>query len=114
MKIFPKNNYFNKRGKVMLKKMIQLIFDSGLDQQILQILKNLNIQGYTKIANVKGAGTSGFKFGNSVGPGENNMIITVIEEKQVARLKSQITVFKKNLMEKQGLKLFILPVEESI
>ena len=94
--------------------MIYLIFDSGLDNQILQILKNLNITGYTKLTNVKGSGTSGLKFGNAVGPGENNVIITVIEEKQVIRLKTQIQTFKRNLMEKQGIKLFIIPVEESI
>ena len=97
-----------------MSKLVLIVYDSGLDFQILHVLKNLHITAYTKITNVKGAGNSGLKFGDAVGPGENNLVFTIIEEKTLIRLKNQIKVYKKNLLEKQGLKLFILPIEEII
>jgi len=97
-----------------MNKMAILVYDTGIDHQILHILKNLNITAYTKILNVKGAGSSGLKFGDAIGPGENNLIMTMIDDKKVMRLKAQITIFKKNLLEKQGLKVFILPIEDVI
>ncbi len=97
-----------------MNRLVLFVYDSGLDHQILHILKNMNITCYTKVLNVRGAGNSGLKFGDSIGPGENNLVFTVIEEKILARLKAQIKVYKKNLLEKQGLKVFILPVEEII
>jgi len=98
----------------MLKKMIYLIYDSTLDHQVTHILKNFNIKNYTKIKNINGSGTSGLRLGNSLGPGLNNFIFLVVEDELTIRLKSQIIKYKNNLLEKNGLKMFIMPLEEEI
>ncbi len=60
-------------------KLVLLVFNQALEDEILNIFEKLNIRGYTKIEKVYGQGSDKGEphFGTHVWPEINTMILTV-------------------------------------
>ncbi|MEW6410033.1 MAG: PG0541 family transporter-associated protein [Nitrospirota bacterium] len=95
-------------------KMVTIIYDSEIDNQMMVILKRANVEKYTKIEDVRGVGSSGAKLNNPIGPGINSMVIVVVDDNTAESLKKSLSALKKSTIEKSGFKAIITPVEEFI
>lgn len=95
-------------------KMIFVIYTADIDRQILIALKQAGCRNYTQIDRVQGVGDSGAKLGTAIGPGSNKLVMLLLEDAQVKDLCLRLENLKKSFLKKQGLKVIVLPVEQTI
>lgn len=67
-----------------------LIFPQGVETEIVQMLDDLKVPGFTQTAKVTGRGPRGRHFDNSVWPGADGAIFTVVSHAQVAAVASGV------------------------
>ena len=93
-------------------KKIEIIYDEALEKQILMILRQREIKYYTRLDNVKGVGSSGARFNDSVAPGINSMIIIVVEDDIGSLLIDSLKKFKSRAGSEAGFKAIVIPINE--
>ncbi len=95
-------------------KKIEIVYDEVLEKQVLMLLRQRGIKNYTRLDNVKGVGSSGARFNDSVAPGINSMIIIVVEDDIVPMFISGLERFKDRAGEQAGIKAIVTSVEEFV
>jgi nitrogen regulatory protein PII len=96
-----------------MQKMVMIVYNEALDDEVMEVLDNCAMKNYTKLAGVYGKGSSsGIHLGNDIWPGRNNILYVACEEKQAQQILSYVKELRKKLA-KEGVKAFILPLEES-
>lgn len=89
-----------------------IIYNEAIDEEVMGSLTACSIENFTKWQRVLGKGkTSGPHLDSSVWPGANNVCMTVVEDGNVNLLLEQVRGLRKQLG-KEGIKAFVLPVEE--
>jgi nitrogen regulatory protein PII len=95
-------------------KMIMMIYNEAIDDEILGSLQACCIEHFTKWQRVLGKGqASEPHLDTNVWPGVNNVCITVVDDKKVLPILSKVKELRAKLG-KEGIKAFVLPVEEII
>lgn len=93
-------------------KMVMVIYNQAIEEEVTQVLEACDIDGFTKWQRVLGKGKlSGRHLDSSVWPGANNVCMTVVEESKVTALLSKVKQLRQ-VLGKEGIKAFVLPVEE--
>ncbi len=93
-------------------KMAIIVYNEALDDEVMEVLGNCTMQNYTKVTGVFGKGeTSGTHMGNDIWPGRNNILYVACEEKEARQIFSCVRELRKTLG-REGIKAFILPLEE--
>lgn len=93
-------------------KMVIVVYNETLDDEVMEVLGNCTMQNYTKVTGVLGKGeTSGTHMGTDVWPGRNNVLYVACEEKQARQILSCVRELRKALG-REGVKAFVLPLEE--
>ncbi|MDD5155396.1 MAG: hypothetical protein PHF11_02805 [Candidatus Omnitrophica bacterium] len=93
-------------------KMAMIVYNEALDMEIMEALSACGLNNYTKIMGVFGRGDcSGTHLGNDIWPGRNNILYIACEEKQISQLLPLIKELRKKIGH-EGIKAFVLPVEE--
>jgi nitrogen regulatory protein PII len=93
-------------------KLILIAYNVAIDEEVIQVLEKCGLKYYTKWQRVLGkGGLSGPHLGTSVWPGENNLLAVVCEDNQVKALLSCVKELRQRLA-KEGIKAFVLPIEE--
>lgn len=96
----------------MISKMVMIVYNEAIDMEVIEILTGLGLKNYTKVMGVFGSGeASGIHLGNDIWPGRNNLLYIACQEKESKEILSQVKEIRKSLG-KEGIKAFILPVEE--
>jgi len=75
-------------------KRVEIIFDEAVENEIMMVLRQAQVENWTRLDSVRGHGSSGSKLGNSVGPGINSMLIVYAEGDKVERLVEGVKRFK--------------------
>jgi nitrogen regulatory protein PII len=96
-------------------KLVILVFNQALEDEILNIFERFNIRGYTKINNVYGQGSDKGEphFGTHVWPEINTMILSVVQDEKVEKLLDEIKILDRRF-EDEGLHAFVLNVERMV
>ena len=93
-------------------KMVLLVYNEAIDEEVMDGLKSCSIESFTKWQRVLGKGKiSEPHLDSNVWPGVNNVCMVVIDDQQVPALLAQVKTMRKSLG-KEGIKAFVLPVEE--
>ncbi len=93
-------------------KMVVIAYNEAIDIEVMEILGRCSVRNYTKMTGVFGKGeVSGTHLGNDIWPGRNNVLYVACEETQAKQLMIQIKEARKKLG-KEGIKAFVLPVED--
>ncbi|MCU0652407.1 MAG: hypothetical protein MUC39_05655 [Candidatus Omnitrophica bacterium] len=93
-------------------KMVMVAYNEAIDLEVMEALDSCGLKNYTKVIGVFGRGeNSGTHLGNDVWPGRNNLLYAACEEKVAKQLIASIKELRKKLS-KEGIKAFVLPVEE--
>ncbi|MDO8536463.1 MAG: hypothetical protein Q7S30_05620 [Candidatus Omnitrophota bacterium] len=93
-------------------KMIMISYNEAVESEVMDSLAACALKNYTKITDTYGSGlTSGTHLGNDIWPGKNNILYVACEDKEAKQLLSRIRELRKTLG-KEGLKAFLLPIEE--
>jgi len=93
-------------------KMVMVSYNEAIDQEVMETLGQCGTVNYTKILAAFGKGeTSGTHLGDDIWPGRNNILFIVCKDEEAKKLLSSIKILRKTLG-KEGVKAFILPVED--
>lgn len=96
-------------------KSVMIILNQSIAEEVNDTLAELNIRGYTKFLNVHGQGTNNGEphLGTHIWPSQNNVLLTVIDDKLVNPLLDRIKEIEKET-EEQGLHAFVWNIEKMI
>jgi nitrogen regulatory protein PII len=93
-------------------KMVMVAYNEAIDLEVMEVLTGCGVKNYTKVTNAFGRGTtSGTHLGNDIWPGRNNVLYVACDDKQAKQMLSCTRELRKKLGQ-EGIKAFILPVEE--
>jgi hypothetical protein len=93
-------------------KMMMVIYNEAIDSEVMEVLENCTMKNYTKLTKVFGRGTtSGVHEGSDIWPGLNNILYVACDEKQTKQITSCVRELRKKLGQ-EGIKAFVLPIEE--
>ena len=95
-----------------MHKMVMIVYNEAIETEVMGVLDKCSMANYTKINGIYGRGTtSGTHLGNDIWPGRNNVLYVACEEKEAKEILSCIKELRKALG-KEGIKAFVLPLEE--
>ena len=93
-------------------KMVIIAYNEAIDMEVMEMMEKCNLKNYTKVMGVFGRGeTSGTHLGNDIWPGRNNLLYVAVPENAAKQLTSAVKELRVKLG-KEGIKAFILPIEE--
>jgi len=92
--------------------MVFIMYNIAINDEVMQILKDVGIEEYTRWERATGCGkTSGPHLGNHIWPAVNSVLAVAAEDDKKNRLIERIKELRKKLG-KEGIKAFVLPLEE--
>lgn len=94
-------------------KMVLVIYDSGIDEDLQGVLDEARIAAYTKSTGATGTGRKGHRFGTPIWPGTNNLLWIALPDEQVAGLIRRLDDLKRSYLKPPALQVFVLPVDAS-
>lgn len=93
-------------------KMVIVAYNEALEEEVFEVLTRCGMSAYTKFTGAFGKGdTSGTHLGNDIWPGRNNILLIACESKSAVQLLSCVRELRTSVG-KEGIKAFILPLEE--
>ncbi|MDP2904940.1 MAG: hypothetical protein Q8O22_01385 [Candidatus Omnitrophota bacterium] len=93
-------------------KMVMIVYNEAIDMEVMEILAACGLKNYTKTNAAFGRGnTSGTHLGNDIWPGRNNILYVSCQDAEARLILSKVRELRKTLGH-EGVKAFILPVEE--
>lgn len=92
--------------------MVFIAYNEGIDEEVTEMLAACGLSSFTKWQKVLGKGlTSAPHFDTSVWPGANNVCVVVTEAAGASVLLEHVRALRGRFA-KEGIKAFVLPVEE--
>ncbi|MFA6079832.1 MAG: PG0541 family transporter-associated protein [Candidatus Omnitrophota bacterium] len=93
-------------------KMVMITYNEAVDVEVMEALGECAIKSYSKVVASYGKGLiSGTHMGDDIWPGRNNILYVVCEDGKAKDLMSAVRKLRESLS-KEGVKAFLLPVEE--
>ena len=96
-------------------KAVLISHNQALSEEVEDILDDLDIRGYTQWVDVNGGGSHSGEphMGTHTWPSLNNVLLTITPDDKVKDLLSKLSELNLQV-EEQGLRAFVLNVEDSI
>ena len=96
-------------------KSIFIAFDQAYYEQVLPILSNNHVRGFTKWEEVQGRGskTGEPHYGSHAWPTLNSAIITVVDDEKVKQILQDLRALD-NTSDLMGLRAFVWNIEDGI
>jgi len=93
-------------------KMVFITYNVAIETEVMEILKELAIEGFTRWPRVQGQGiTSGPHLDSHIWPVVNSALAIAVEGNKKDKLVEKIKELRQKLG-KEGVKAFVLPIEE--
>ncbi len=93
-------------------KMLVIIGPEGREEDLRRLIENHEVHAYSEFRGIIGAGITGRHLGTPVFPGKSVMIFTVVQDPKLKELREAVEAFRKTLYPEEGVRAFVLPVEE--
>lgn len=95
-------------------KMLLIICPEERQHAIRELIARHGVHAYTEIPRVIGEGATGRKLGTHVSPDTSVAVFTVIPDEKKDELIAALKDCASTLFPAEGLKAFVLPVEEVV
>jgi len=93
-------------------KLVLIVYSAALEAQVLEALERIGANTYTKLPRIHGVGThSPPHLDTHVWPGTNNGLLIATDEESKDRILKEIGGLKA-AHQREGIKAFVMPVEE--
>jgi nitrogen regulatory protein PII len=93
-------------------KLVMICYNEALDNEVIEILEQAGIKGYTKWTKVKGKGNSSEPHLLShIWPKANNVLFTAVSDEITVELLESIRKLKTKAA-KEGIKAFLWSIEQ--
>jgi nitrogen regulatory protein PII len=98
----------------MAGEMVLVIFNSSIEDEMMEALKRAGMTCYTKFANVQGVGScSDPRLDCHVWPGTNTMFLICVDPESKEKILQSLRKLKE-IHSTEGVKAFVLPITSSI
>jgi nitrogen regulatory protein PII len=95
-------------------KLIFVVYNVVIESKIMEELEKAKVKAYTKLPSIHGAGThSAPHLDTHVWPEVNHGLFIAVEEEKKDEVLNRMKELK-SIYKKEGLKVFVLPLEEAI
>lgn len=95
-----------------MMKMVMIVFNEAIEPEIMEILERCGTRNFTKITEAYGRGnTSQSHEGNDVWPGRNTIFYVACQEQDARKVLASVKELRTTLG-KEGVKAFLLPLDE--
>jgi hypothetical protein len=91
-------------------KLLMIIVDESHKEEVETFLHRSGVPGYTELPHALGAGATGPRLGSSAFPGTSALILSILEDEMIPRLRDGIREFCASCGERA--KMVVLGVEE--
>ncbi len=95
-------------------KMILIICPDSRRGEIRELMEKHGVHAFTEMKEVTGEGETGKHFGTRVWPGNSSLLFTVIPDEKKEEVMSALRNCSIVLFPGEGLRVFVLPVEETV
>lgn len=95
-------------------KMLMIIVPESRRDEIRGIVNEHGVHSYSEFKHVTGEGATGKRLGSRIGLEESAIVFTVVPGDKTQELLAVLREFRKMLFPDEGLRAFVLPVEEAI
>jgi len=95
-------------------KMLVLVGPEGREDDLRRLIENHEVHAYSEFRGVLGKGATGRHMGTPVFPGKSVMVFTVVQDPKLKELRAAVEAFRKTLYPEEGVRAFVLPVEEML
>jgi len=93
-------------------KFIFLIYNVVIENKVLDEIEKAGVKAYTKLPSIHGVGTHSVPHLDSlIWPGVNHGLFIAVEEEKKDEILNRMKKLK-STYSKEGLKIFVLPLEE--
>jgi hypothetical protein len=94
-------------------KLAFLIFNSPLEPEVRDLLKNAQVARYTRWENVKGVGETGPHFDDEVWPSVNIALMFTLEDEKKNVVVEEVRKIREQFPD-EGIRMLVLPLEEIV
>jgi len=94
--------------------MILIIGPREREPELIRLIETAGVRAYTELSQVRGEGVTGKKLGTADWPERETLLFTIVPDDRKAALLAAVQHFKAVLYPQEGLRIFILPVEEAL
>ena len=95
-------------------KMLMIVCPEGREEEVRRLIARHDVHAYSELRDIAGEGETGLHMGTRVFPGSSAIIFTVVPTEKKGELLAALREFGKTLYASEGLRAFVLPVEEMI
>lgn len=96
-------------------KMVLISYYVGIEEELMELLSSLGIEGYTKWERALGRGrTSGPHLGTHIWPKTNALLSIALEDLQASQLIEKLQELKGTPLGREGIKAFLWPLEKMV
>jgi len=93
-------------------KLIFLIYNAVIENKVKDALEKAKVRTYTKLPSIHGVGTHSVPhLDSNVWPGVNNGLFIAVEDERKDEILKRMKELK-SIYENEGLKVFVLPLED--
>ncbi|MFN3648236.1 MAG: PG0541 family transporter-associated protein [Armatimonadota bacterium] len=93
-------------------KLLTIIYDSGIEESLDELLRALEVPGVTWIRDVPGRGGRGPKMNSPVFPGTNHIALISLPDEEVPRIHRAVRRLQNSYRLKPGITMLCQDVEE--
>ena len=95
-------------------KMLLIIGPRARHTELVTLIEAAGVHAYTELTQVTGEGLTGKKLGTPEWPDRSTLLFSIVPDDRVTALKASLKEFKTVLYPEEGLRAFVLPVEEEL
>lgn len=94
-----------------MEKLLTIIYDSAIDETMMGLLRELGVQGYTKIFNSHGLGGRGLKENTPIWPGTNHLLLIAAPEADARRIAAAVRRVQSTFRLRPGITMLLQDAE---
>jgi len=95
-------------------KMMIIICPEAREKEINELITRHEVHAFSQIRDVIGAGKTGRKMGTQVWPGESVLTFAVVDDSKSEELKDALRRCVRELYPGEGMRTFVLAIEDVI
>jgi nitrogen regulatory protein PII len=98
----------------MEMKMVIVICPESREQEVSNLIAKHDVKSFSLIKDITGSGRMGKRLDTPVWPGKSILIFTVVDDSKSNELKETLKECAHNLYPGEGMRAFVLPIEDMI
>lgn len=95
-------------------KMMMIACPEGREGDVRELIARHDVHAYSEFRDMTGEGSTGKRLGSPAWPGRSVLIFTVVPAGKIAELMAALKSFQGQLYPGEGLRAFVLPVEDAL